>query len=194
MRQKMVNRIKKTPKNTVPMIMLDAWTDKYEVGLTTPTIFTAWLKNFMRELVVDDLGSLDLTLELMRSPWYRTGVQTFLSTDKESPLCDDIRTKKVKETCQDLLTKTLEQAIDEGAQKHKWGGVHKLKYLHKPLGMFPVIGEYFNRERAVGGTDTTLHCYAFNYAKDYTVDHGPTSKMVVDLGEVRESIMGIDTG
>jgi hypothetical protein len=69
-----------------------------------------------------------------------------------------------------------------------------LKFEPKPWAMIPWLRQFFVRERQAPGNDVTLKAYAFNYAGDYTVNHAPTSRMVIDMGHPWDASFCIDVG
>ena len=116
--------------------------------------------------------------------------------------CDDRATPAV-EDCRSRIRLALKDAIAELSQKYgddiakwRWGDAHVAINAHRPLGNFPIIGSFFNREIEMdGGAFTIFRAdYSFSSARPYAAVHGAGYRGIYDLSNPDNSRYIISTG
>ena len=82
----------------------------------------------------------------------------------------------------------LNQLLGPNIKSWTWGRIHKLSYTHV-LGENPVLGKFFNRGPfETGGNSTTVWATGSSYHDlNHTRFIGPPYRMIVDLGDLRNS-------
>ena len=70
--------------------------------------------------------------------------------DRQGRWCDDVRTKAV-ETCDDLLAKSLEDALADLSKRYgedmaawRWGAAHFARHEHRPFGRVAWLAPFFD--------------------------------------------------
>lgn len=120
--------------------LLRGWDGRIDRNRPEPLIFDMWLRELVRAVFADELGSdfasyWDLRPEALRHVL------------KERPeWCDDITTPQ-KESCADIIGRSLETAVKLLAERHgsnpkswRWGDDHTVALVHRMLSRVPLIG------------------------------------------------------
>ncbi|KAA0593537.1 penicillin amidase [Azospirillum lipoferum] len=120
--------------------LLRGWDGRMDRNRPEPLIFTAWLRELVRAVFADELGPdfasyWDLRPEPLRHVL------------KERPeWCDDVTTPQ-KESCADMIGRSLETAVKQLAERHgsspkswRWGDDHTVALVHRMLSRVPLIG------------------------------------------------------
>ena len=161
--------------------------DSYSAG-----VFQIWFWSTSKALIEDRLNDEGLLRTLLRSIWYRAFVVKTFSESLDYEWCDDFRTPS-KETCSELLSKTLEEAIAL-AGKRTWGDMHHMHHMHIPLTK-TVLGKVFDRWEPVGGSDVCVHSRHNKWdGKDFSALYGVGARFIVDLGNQFASKWSVSTG
>ncbi len=84
---------------------------------------------------------------------------------------------------------TLKQELGPDFEGWAWGKLHRLTYYH-PMGEVPALAPFFNRgPYPLGGDGTTVWCAAPESSDPKaTKTVGPPYRMIVDLGDLRQSV------
>jgi penicillin amidase len=164
-----------------------------------PLIWAAWTRALAKRIYGDELG------RNFASFWgYRPEftLRVLDNTDGAGRWCDDRGTPEI-EDCTMQIRLALHDAVAEltaayGADPHRWrwGAAHKAVHAAQPLGSFPVIGPYFNREVEMDGGPFTLLRGDNRMSSDrpYAAIHGSGFRGIYDLSEPDRSLFIISTG
>ena len=121
--------------------------------------------------------------------------------DPGNPWIDDINTKENSGDNQDIIIKSLNQAISflrqgwsEEIAKWSWGELHTITFRH-PLGQHPFLAKAFNLGPFhLGGSGTTANGSRYSTSNPFNVTWGTSARMIVDLSNLDNSISVIPTG
>ncbi|WP_043630677.1 penicillin acylase family protein [Nonomuraea candida] len=127
--------------------------------------------------------------------WYEV-VRRLLEAP-EDPFWDDVTTKDVHETRDDILRQALASAHHELAgllgadiKAWRWGDLHRLELVHGSLGTSGIapIEALFNRgPLAVAGGKDAVNATGWNVQKNYSITAVPSMRMIVDLSDLDKS-------
>lgn len=165
-----------------------------------PLIFAAWIREFTRELVEDELGDIFKQMWSDR-PNFITAV---VNGDADAVLlCDDIRTPGVHETCKDVMNKSLATALADlstrfgpDVSQWRWGTAHQATFSHTPFGFVPGLSKLFGFKVEIGGGNSTVQRAAYRYANadPFAAVHGSGYRGIYDLGADERSLFMVSTG
>ena len=116
---------------------------------------------------------------------------------------DNINTKSQKETQQDILTKSYQEAISSlniqlgsDVKTWTWKRVHKVEYKH-PLGSLAIFRPFFNVGKfEIEGSNEVINNTMFDYTDNFelNVKAGPSTRRIVDFSDVENSLSILPTG
>ena len=169
---------------------LQHWDGRMAHDESEPLIFSDWLKELTRALLLPRLG------ELFREYGGFHPDVVHLIITQYPQWCDDPATTEI-ETCDDQVTRSFERAVaklraeSEGLPGiARWGGVHKAVYSHQVWSKLPVLGDLLTyRLPADGSTDTINNAMA-SFENDRTPFQsffGSTLRMVADLADLDQT-------
>jgi penicillin amidase len=118
---------------------------------------------------------------------------------------DDVTTKDVVETRDDILVRSFSEAYNDTVTalgkdptKWKWGDLHKAFFISNPLGLSGIglIENVVNRGpyAASGSTGTVNNTVWYTDAGDFSVKWVPSMRMIVDLSDFTNSVTINTTG
>jgi penicillin G amidase len=162
-------------------------------------ISAAWMSNFAKDTLGDELAALGMTMDtdremklLVRACNDPTSLASGLSPTTGDPWIFDDLTTGNTETKQQIAAKALLEAIDQlvarlgaDATQWRWGQVHTLTlnfFTTVPDLQIPLQSEYANgfpRHGDNGTVDVGNHGLS---TTDFTYDAGPSMRFVCDLG------------
>ncbi|CBS90864.1 penicillin acylase family protein [Azospirillum lipoferum] len=177
--------------------LLRSWDGRMDRERPEPLIFTMWLRELVRAVFADELGSdfaayWDLRPEALRRVIH-----------DRPEWCDDVTTPQ-KESCADMIGRSLETAVAALAERHgsnpkswRWGDDHKADLSHRMLSRLPLIGgmadvsvetdgDFFTVNR--GSTTIRSATNPFRHV------HGAGFRAVYDLADLDNSRFVIATG
>ncbi|MFC5831614.1 penicillin acylase family protein [Nonomuraea insulae] len=127
--------------------------------------------------------------------WYEV-VRRLLEVP-DDPFWDDVSTKNLKETRDDILRQAMASAYQELADRlgadvkaWRWGDLHQLELVNGSLGTSGIapIEALFNRgPLAVPGSKDAVNATGWNVQQDYSVTAVPSMRMIVDLSDLDKS-------
>lgn len=177
--------------------LLRGWDGRMDRNRPEPLIFTAWLRELVRAVFADELGPDFASYWELRPEALRRVL------NERPEWCDDISTPQ-KESCADMVGRSLESAVAMLAERHgsspkswRWGDDHTVALVHRMLSRVPLIGgradlsvetdgDFFTVNR--GSTSTRDPANPFRHV------HGAGFRAVYDLADLDNSRFVIATG
>ncbi|MBK1841675.1 penicillin acylase family protein [Azospirillum sp. YIM B02556] len=177
--------------------LLRGWDGRMDRDRPEPLIFTAWLRELVRAVFADELGPDFASYWELRPEALRHVL------NERPEWCDDITTPQ-KESCADMVGRSLEAAVAMLAERHgsspkgwRWGDDHRVALTHRMLSRLPLIGgkadlsvetdgDFFTVNR--GSTATRDPANPFSHV------HGAGFRAVYDLADLDNSRFVIATG
>lgn len=194
-----LNSISAKEKEAVSV--LKSWKGTTNVEDIAPTIYNKWIYLYLRNTFEDEMGKDNFNLFLGVS----LGKQVIARQIKNenSVWWDNIKTKYVKETRKDIVSKSFHQTI-ASLQKQlgntisdwTWGEVHTIEHEH-PLGKVAALRRLFNvGPFAAPGSNEVINNQFFGYNDEgkYYVKGGPSTRRVVDFSDIENSWSILPTG
>lgn len=179
--------------------LVEAWDGATRRDMPQPLIFAAWARALAKRVYADELGD-NFTSFWGYQPQFILHVLN--NDDGQAHWCDD-RTTPAAEDCRSRIRLALTDAIAELSDaygsdmtKWRWGNAHIAVNTHRPLGNFPIIGGFFNREIEMdGGAFTIFRAdYSFASKRPYAAIHGAGYRAIYDLADPDNSLYIISTG
>jgi penicillin amidase len=176
---------------------LRAWDRRMDRDQAAPLIFAAWLREFNRLVLAGRLGPAFADYWGM----HPDVIHRILTTNQD--WCDDPATPAV-ESCNDQLAAALAQALDRLTQhlgadlgQWRWGDAHAAQFTNQFWAHVPVLHDAVAETIPASGGDDTLNRggTAIRDEEDPFADiHGPTLRMIVDLGDMDAARFMISPG
>ncbi|WPO79677.1 penicillin acylase family protein [Flavobacterium sp. KACC 22761] len=181
--------------------VLKSWKGTTNLEDVAPTIYNKWIYLYLKNTFEDEMGKDNFDLFLGT----HIGKQVIArQVDNENSVWwDNIKTKNVKETRKDIISKSFHDAIS-ALQKQlgttisdwNWGKVHTVEHEH-PLGKIAALRKLFN----VGpfespGSNEVINnlFFGFNEEGKYYVKGGPSTRRIVDFSDIENSWSILPTG
>jgi penicillin amidase len=194
-----LNTISATEKEAIKV--LKSWKGTNNLEDTAPTIYNKWIYLYLKNTFEDEMGEENFNLFLGIS----VGKQVIANQIKNenSVWWDNIKTKNVKETRKQIVSKSFHDAIislqnqlGNTVSNWKWGEVHTVEHEH-PLGKVAALRRLFN----VGpfnspGSNEVINnlFFGFNDEGKYYTKGGPSTRRIVDFSDVENSWSILPTG
>jgi penicillin G amidase len=178
---------------------LTAWDGVMRLDAPEPLIFTAWLREAVRAIYQDDLGSSfprywdDRALALTRLLDGRATSRDW---------CDD-RTTPAHERCGEVLARALTTALADlekryGTDRSRWwwGTAHYAHGENRPFGLIPGVAGFFNVDVPSPGGAYTLNRGKsdFGDAAPYANRHASSYRAIYDFADLEHSLYIQTTG
>lgn len=178
---------------------LTTWDATMRADAPEPLIFAAWMREAVRAIYRDDLGAAfdryfdSRALALIRLLEGRATGRDW---------CDD-RTTPSRESCGEVLATALVTALEDlerrygsDRSKWRWGAAHFAYGEHRPFGMFPGIGPYFNVEAPSPGGTYTLNRGKPEFAEEppFANRHASSYRAIYDFADLDRSLYMHTTG
>lgn len=164
---------------------LQQWDGTMRATAPEPLLYHAWLRELRKRIFEDDLGApLAARGDMVIAT---AAVLQGRSTARD--WCDDRSTRR-RESCEELLTESLELAVKDLAESTgkdvlsmNWGDQHPAVLEHRPLSNMPVLRGWFERRVPVGGDADTVNVAAFGRkpGAPFAAEHGPVMRVIYDL-------------
>lgn len=164
---------------------LSVWNERMERNRIEPLLFTAWLREFNRQILADKLGPV------FEDYWalHPDVVENILT--KHPDWCDNRETPEV-ETCDQQLAAALDRAIEDLRRRYgadmnswSWGAAHPASFLHPIWSRVPLVASWFALSIPDDGAFDTIDNATMivrDEAQAFTAIHGPTMRMIADMG------------
>ncbi|WP_195908915.1 penicillin acylase family protein [Microlunatus sp. Gsoil 973] len=125
--------------------------------------------------------------------WYAVLAQ--LMKKPNDPWWDDIRTKDVKETRDDIVTSAMYQARKDitalqsrDTSGWSWGRLHRITLKHQAFGDVGLIDRLFNRgDYPAPGGPAVVDALSFDDREGFAVTNGPAMRMLINWADVDDS-------
>lgn len=178
-----------------------AWDLHLEADRVGASIYQVWYLFMLRNTIDDELGE-DFTEEYMAGNYHRHGsmhlpMMVNLMAEPEDPWFDDSNTPEI-ETRDDIAQRSLAEALDwlgerygEDMESWQWGRLHTVKFVNIPLGRtgIPPIDWLFNSPTMPArGDNFTVNGASFDLTRPFTMIHGSSQRMVVDMSALDNSL------
>ncbi|WP_291152500.1 penicillin acylase family protein [Flavobacterium sp. UBA7680] len=194
-----LNSISKEEKEAVKV--LKSWKGTTNLEDVAPTIYNKWIYLYLKNTFEDEMGEDNFNMFLGLS----VGKQVIANQVKNenSVWWDNIKTKNIKETRKDIVSKSFHEAISD-LQKQlgttiadwKWGEVHTVEHEH-PLGKVAALRGLFNvGPFASPGSNEVINnlFFGLNNEGKYYVKGGPSTRRIVDFSDIENSWSILPTG
>jgi penicillin amidase len=181
--------------------VLKSWKGTTNIEDVAATIYNKWIYLYLKYAFEDEMGEDNFATFLGIS----TGKQVIskLVKNENSVWWDNIKTKQIKETRKDIVSKSFHDAVKslsgqlgENVKDWKWGKVHTVEHEH-PIGKVAVLRRLFNvGPFASPGMNEVINnlFYGLNNEGQYAVKGGPSTRRVIDFSDIENSWSIIPTG
>ena len=178
-----------------------AWKGDYPLESTSSTIYHRWIYRILKNTFGDELGDQQF-LQFLTTHFSKRVIAKI--ADKPNSIWwDDVITKETKETHEDIIQKSFEEALaflinDFGADEKQWtwDKVHTLEHPH-PIGQVAALRPLFNvGPFPVNGSREVINNMNFGYNAEgfYKVSSGPSTRRVIDFSDIENSMSILPTG
>jgi penicillin amidase len=175
------------------MELFKGWNYAMDFESPAATLFNAFIFKFMANSFADELGD-QLWSEHMSHPYISYIADLALIRIMDDPhhvLWDDVGTKGIVESRDDIILKSVKQALNElitryGEKPDKWlwGHVHQMTFKH-PLGSKLT---FMNLDPIpTQGDGATINAGMWNPKDPYSFESGGVIRMVVDFADPENS-------
>lgn len=188
------------PELEAKRAVLDGWDAQADMDSAPAALFEVFWKNLLADTFHDDLpedyqaGGGSRWNEIMRR----------LADQPDSPWWDDQTTSDWVEGRDDILKSAFARAVEElkdlqgkDPQKWNWGGLHTATFRNQTLGVSGVgpIEAMFNRGPfETSGGEAVINATGWTTTEGYHLDWLPSMRMIVDLGDLENSLTVHTTG
>lgn len=175
------------------------WKGDHELGSRLPVLYYPLVYHLLQETFADELGEEQfdqfLTTHLMKRSLYRT---FYL---EESVWFNNVHTSENEDKSTIVLI-AAQKAMDQLKSQHPdlvfptWGEVHTIEFEH-PMAAQPPLNMIFNvGPFPIAGTNESVNQQSFkqNDQGKYPVLHGPQMRILIDMGDMENSISINPTG
>jgi len=173
------------------------WDYEADLDSTATVILFEFIRELFDNVLADDVDKK--TLKAMHLEGYPTMVIDLWLERGEHRFFDDRRTKGKVEDMDDMIVKSLSDAMSRidrkwgrSAADREWGGIHVIKFYHllgfgkgaaMSVGPFPHLGADHTVRNAKAAYFGTVPYKTFN---------GPCFKHIIDMGDPDRALMVID--
>ncbi len=118
--------------------------------------------------------------------------------DGQSRWCDDVNTTPARETCADVLARSLDAALADLRRRYgsdmrqwRWGTAHVARHEHRPLGRQKWLAPYFDITVASAGDAYTVNVGRNNFYDEtapFANRHAASLRGIYDLDDLEKSL------
>jgi penicillin amidase len=179
---------------------LKNWDYQAQAASAPAALYESFWKHLLADTFNDDLPKKyqpsggDRWFEVVRN----------IAKDSNSQWWDNKTTKDKVETRDDIFAQAFKEAVTElestlgrDSTKWTWGALHTATFRNGTLGESGIglIEDLFNRGPfAVSGGGSIVNATAWDATEGYDVTHVPSMRMIVDLGDLNNSLTVHTTG
>jgi penicillin amidase len=177
------------------LALVAAWDGTMTKNRPEPLIVVAWWREFTRALYADELG------DAFRQYWRPRAVfvlNVLADRDGQSRWCDDVNTTPARETCADVLARSLDAALADLRRRYgsdmrqwRWGTAHVARHEHRPLGRQKWLAPYFDITVPSAGDAYTINVGRSNFydeAAPFANRHAASLRGIYDLDDLEKSL------
>jgi len=175
-----------------PLALFNGWDYSSNIKSPAATLFESFYTHMIRNTLENKIGA-KLTVELIQD--YQIYIPDRLlikfTNDNENSFFDDITTDGVRETRDDIIRKSMKDAVAELSARlgkdptnWQWGKVHQMTFKH-PLGS--KLSFYNMSPIPVNGSNFTINSGAWDSKNPYAMDSGGVIRLVVDMSDLEKS-------
>ncbi|ANK81055.1 MAG: hypothetical protein TEF_09795 [Rhizobiales bacterium NRL2] len=179
---------------------LKIWNGDMSADRIEPTVFSAWYRQFVRQVLIDEGRGAFEELWAPRVLFMR---RVLTDADGMSIWCDDVATDG-RETCADMLSRSLDLALADleqrfGADRQNWvwGPIHEALSDHNPFTHVPVLRDIFDIRTPVGGDSFTVNVAHSTMRRErdpFTTNSAASMRAIYDLDDLDRSLYIHSTG
>ncbi|WP_276391937.1 penicillin acylase family protein [Eudoraea chungangensis] len=180
---------------------LKTWDGNFPLDAVEPGIYHRWIYNILKFAFKDELGE-DLFKDFLATHFHKRLIAPLIEKDN-SVWWDDVETKNIAETKEEIVWKAYKEAIDfleqefgKDHSKWTWNRMHIVEHPH-PIGKIQALRSFFNvGPYEIEGAREVINNMYFDYTEEdiYKVKTGPSTRIVVDFSDIENSKSIIPTG
>jgi len=183
---------------------LKNWDLRLEADRVGAGIYEVWFWYLVTDTVGDEMGD-DLLNTYLAGGYQRHSSQVAplminLMADPENKLWDDSKTPAIEKR-DDIIRRSLQDALDyltkncgSNMAGWQWGCLHKITFKHQ-FNNTPVLNQFFNGPTMPARGDRfTVDAAAFNASQPFQMVHGSSQRLLVDLGNLDNSLGILTSG
>ncbi|MEV0387655.1 penicillin acylase family protein [Nonomuraea sp. NPDC050643] len=173
--------------------LLKTWDRKQGLDSAAAAYFNAVWRQVLKLTFDDDLP--EAARPAGGDRWYEV-IRGLLNLP-DDPFWDDVTTKNLTETRDDILRQAmasahqeLAEALGEDVKSWRWGDLHRLELVNGTLGTSGIwpIEALFNRgPLGVPGGKDAVNATGWNVQRGYGITAVPSMRMVIDLSDLDKS-------
>jgi penicillin amidase len=176
------------------MQRLAAFDGEMRAGDAAPLIFAAWARELTRAVFADEMGGDEAYLRQVGRSDFRAALEGVLERN-DAWWCDD-KTTPAAETCEQLINRSLDHALDELQQRlgsdmarWQWGTVHQARSEHRPFSKVKALAPWFELRTPTSGDNYTVNVARYHLKGDepYLNEHAASLRAIYDLKDAANS-------
>ncbi|MBM3155461.1 MAG: penicillin acylase family protein [Chloroflexi bacterium] len=176
------------------LALFQGWNYSMDIHSPAATLFNSFYAHFISNTLEDELGKE--LCNMLLDPYLIYQPDMMLANimgNNNHFLFDDVRTPSVREAKEDMVRKSMKDAVDElsarldgDPTKWEWGKVHTMTFKH-PFGSRMA---FFNLEPIpTNGDDFTINAGAWDNKNPYAMDSGGVIRMVIDMSNLKSATL-----
>lgn len=196
-----INTQQLSPLEKQAIAILEKWNGANGIQEVAPTIYNKWIYFYLKNTFEDEMGTVGFK-QFLKTHIMKQSIAN-QSKIKNSLWWDNVKTTTKKETRQEILQLSLQQAVanlqnqlGDDITNWKWQNVHQVEYKH-PLGSVALLRPFFNVGILdIAGSNEVINNVMFEYTDEanYVVKAGPSTRRIVDFSDVENSWSILPTG
>lgn len=173
---------------------LQEWDGNNQIDLIAPLVYNHFIFFYLKHTFEDELGAT--TFETLLETHLMKQMIGYQIKNTNSPWWDDVYTKNITETQEDILQKAFQSAmaslssqLGKDINTWTWQKAHQLELEH-PFGKNKWLRPYFSiNSGGVDGTNEVINNLMFTYSEvlPYKIKAGPSTRRVIDFSDVSQS-------
>jgi len=172
--------------------LFEGWDYSSDIKSPAATLFNAFYKYMVQNTLENKIGAkLNAELTQDYQLYIPDRLLTILVNDTNNHFFDDITTADVRETRDDIIRKSMKDAVAELSARlgqdpsnWQWGKVHQMTFKH-PLGS--KLGFYNLSPIPANGDGFTINAGMWDAKNPYAMDSGGVIRLVVDMSDLENS-------
>jgi penicillin amidase len=178
---------------------LEGFHGEMRADRAAPLIFTAWVRQLVRGVFMDELGGPVVFERALGARSFRDALEGVLERE-DRWWCDDKSTPRVAERCASVSDLAFTLALEELKERFgsdvaawRWGDAHVARGEHRPFSRLPALAPLFETRVPTGGDAWTINVGRASMRPDaqtgelYLNEHAPSLRALYDLGDPARS-------